>query len=287
MAVKYGTYSDFSSLKKGYNPYTGMAKPAAAIPNYGAMRNAALAGFTSPDGMNGLESLKQANTPGSSLPSSTLYEDLFNSRIGPYKSATESAISKNNIISDEARQRATSAYGMLPADYYTNTAEQNLKKYPWLDDVTVKNTLSNTEQGLSTIARLNQQYKDAVQTVQRVLASRGVGGGMYHSGETLYEQGRAAQGNKQNVFDAAQSYQDYFAGVAKANLDFQTQQKKDLVAQENLVKDQLLKSNLNSSTITEQPPTPVKYQAPAATNPYTTDIYKNLRDVLGGKILGR
>ena len=290
MAVKYGTpYSDFSSLKKGYNPYTGMAKPAAgmakpaAVPNYGGMRNDALGGFTSPNGLTGLEPLAGANMPGSSSPSTTLQEDaqtlydrLLNSRMASYNSAVSSGLDARNASDDEARQRATIAYGMLPADYYKNTAKENLKLYPWLNDATVKSTLSKTDEGLSTTARLAQQYKDAVQTVQRVLASRGVGGGMYRSGETLYEQGRAAQANKQNAFDANQSYQDYIAGVAKANADYQMQQGKDLAAQQNTVINQLIAANRNASTATEseQPPTP----RVAAPDP---DIFKSLRTSLG------
>jgi len=262
-----------------YNAQTGMPafypKPVADIPNYGAMRNAALAGWTSPDGLNGLESLKQANAPGSSFPSSNSYEDMLRSAMAPYNSAVSSGLDARNASDNEARKRAAIAYGMLPADYASNPA------YSWLDPLTADLVRKSTSEGVSTTARLGQQYKDALQTVQRVLASRGVGGGMLRSGETGYEQGRASLANKQNVFDAGQAFQDYLAGVAKANADYQMQQQKDLAAQQNTVAGQLLAANPNGSLATEQPPTPRVASAPVATNPYTTDIYKNLRTYFG------
>ena len=75
-----------------YNPETGMFGGLTInqdnmldpyIPNYGAMRYEAMKDWTTPDGTNGLKALAGANMPGSSLPSSNPYEDLFNSRMAP------------------------------------------------------------------------------------------------------------------------------------------------------------------------------------------------------------
>lgn len=120
---------------------------------------------------------------------------------------------------DAALRRGVASFGIAP-----DFSSVDLGALPGdinsiIDPATRALADSNTQAGLSTQFRLDQQHQDAVRNITNALAAKG----SLHSGEAGFQLGRENQAYGQAEYDATQKLLDYLAGVNAAYASNQQQ----------------------------------------------------------------
>lgn len=141
------------------------------------------------------------------------FQDLINSLLGPLRAQLSGESIADAASRRGALQRAYVQFGETP-DLALSANELGLNP-EFASDITDETRAlarQATTSGLSTLARLNQARSDAIRLVKNTLAGRG----LFHSGETGFQLGRAEQAASRNQYDERLKLLDYFAGVQSA-----------------------------------------------------------------------
>lgn len=129
-----------------------------------------------------------------------------------------------NSIADQATRDAAVKRAIID---FGGSANVDPALQGLLDPTTLALAQKNTDAGMSVLARLAQAGKDQQKRVVDSLGARG----LYNSGETGYDLGRAQLQADQGRYDATKNLLDYLSGVQSAWV--QTQQQQALLDAQN------------------------------------------------------